>query len=33
MHRQVDELQAVTDKHIQRLDELLQKKEAEVMEV
>lgn len=33
MHRQIDDLQTVTDSHIKRLDELLSKKEAEVMEV
>lgn len=32
-HRWLGELQKVTDEHIQRIDELLRKKEAEVMEV
>lgn len=33
MRRQIDELQTVTDAHITSLDDLLKKKEAEVMEV
>lgn len=33
MHRQLDQLQKLTDEHITRLDELLARKEAEVMEV
>lgn len=32
-HRVMDELQELTDQHIERLDEVLGKKEAEVMEV
>ena len=32
-HRALDELQDMTDQHIQRLAEVLEKKEAEVMEV
>ncbi len=32
-HRWLDELQKITDEHIARIDELLSKKEAEVMEV
>ena len=33
MHRRLDRLQEVTDGHIKHIDELLAKKEAEVMEV
>jgi len=33
LHRQFDDLQKLTDDHIARVDELLGKKEAEVMEV
>lgn len=33
MHRQLDQLQKLTDEHIERIDKLLAKKEAEVMEV
>ena len=33
MHRKIDELQTLTDGHIKNIDELLAKKEAEVMEV
>ena len=33
MHRKIDELQTLTDGHIKNIDELLVKKEAEVMEV
>ena len=33
MHRQLDELQKRTDEHITKLDEMLARKEAEVMEV
>ena len=33
MHRQLDQLQAVTDGHIKNIDALLAKKETEVMEV
>ncbi|MGD2067885.1 MAG: ribosome recycling factor [Gemmatimonadota bacterium] len=32
-HRQLDEVQEMTDRHIARIDELLQKKEEEVMQV
>jgi ribosome recycling factor len=32
-HRAMDELQEMTDRHIERLSEVLEKKEAEVMEV
>jgi ribosome recycling factor len=32
-HRRLDELQKITDGHITRIDELLTRKEAEVMEV
>lgn len=32
-HRWLDELQKVTDEHVARIDELLKRKEAEVMEV
>lgn len=32
-HRWLDELQKITDEHIGRVDELLERKEAEVMEV
>ncbi len=33
IHRRLDELQSITDEHIATIDELLKKKEAEVMEV
>lgn len=33
LHRELDRLQELTDKHIAAIDELLKKKEAEVMEV
>lgn len=33
MHRQLDKLQKLTDEHIDKIDKLLAKKEAEVMEV
>lgn len=33
MHRQIEKLQELTDGHIKNIDELLVKKEAEVMEV
>lgn len=33
MHREIDSLQELTDEHIRKLDELLGRKEAEVMEV
>ena len=32
-HRKLDELQRITDEHVQRIDEALERKEAEVMEV
>ncbi|HKK07643.1 MAG TPA: ribosome recycling factor [Gemmatimonadota bacterium] len=33
IHRRLDELQEITDRHIATIDELLKKREAEVMEV
>lgn len=33
IHRRLEELQDLTDKHIERIDELLKNREAEVMEV
>lgn len=33
MHRWLDELQKLTDEHIERIDKMLARKEAEVMEV
>jgi ribosome recycling factor len=33
MHRRLDELQKHTDKHIKRIDDMLARREAEVMEV
>lgn len=33
MHRWLDELQKLTDEHIERIDKMLSRKEAEVMEV
>ncbi len=33
MHRDIDALQELTDEHIRKLDELLDRKEAEIMEV
>jgi ribosome recycling factor len=33
MHRQLDELQKHTDEHIKRIDDMLSRREAEVMEV